>query len=59
MSAPVNTSHHGVMVQKKGLGVLPSPRDWLGSIERQLESLLKHRELIDKFNSVPPFVPTV
>ena len=28
MSAPVNTSHHGVMVQKKGLGVLPSPHDW-------------------------------
>ena len=28
MSAPVNTSHHGVMVQKKGLDVLPSPRDW-------------------------------
>ena len=28
MSAPGNTSHHGVMVQKKGLGVLPSPRDW-------------------------------
>jgi hypothetical protein len=31
----------------------------LWSIERQLESLLKKRELIDKFNSVPPFVPPV
>ncbi len=42
MSAPVNTSHHGVMVQKKGLGVLPSPRDWWswGDLKNSFKPLL-------------------